>query len=199
MPQMPSRIAKGPILSYFDRVMNNSGKPPGDVAKSLKTALETSTGTPLDQILGTEFSIPSTHVYLDHLDDHWFDPYTGWWASQQPIDPIIRQGLIEVCDLVIHASQENPPRVLPIDTYWICAEGPVEVWICMPKTHLTVHIVTPPIYARPTPAATMAEPIYMVRRAGPTVGENLVRLSMPLPNQPICTLQPRNEPPVPIP
>lgn len=204
MPQMPSRIAKGPILMHIEQKMNDTGKPPGTMANQLRNALNNQAQT-LDQAFSTVFGVPPNHPYTMHLDNHWFDETGGWWPGQQPIDPIIRQAFLEVCELISPAAGPQPQRPLPIDCFWVCADGPVEVWIGMARDRqgnldrLTIIIATPPSGARPNANASVPEPIWIVRRAGPTFGEVLVRNSMPLPNQPINTVQPKNEPAVPVP
>ncbi len=72
----------------------------------------------------------------DHIRRHWFnDPNgdgsndlngPGWWRGDlQPIEPLIRHGLITAIEVAVRepgaAVDRNPP--LPIVFYWMCHAG----------------------------------------------------------------------------
>lgn len=48
----------------------------------------------------------------EYLRNFWYNTRTGWWHDRQPIQPIIRQGLIKAIELAME-------RKLPLDSYWV--------------------------------------------------------------------------------
>jgi hypothetical protein len=71
----------------------------------------------------------------DHLRRFWYSPQ-GWWPAHYPIEPIIREGLI---DALIQAIARN----LPLDSYWICGADVVKVLVTSSPHQVTRIIVTP--------------------------------------------------------
>lgn len=72
-----------------------------------------------------------------HMRAHWFndpdgngsnDPDgPGWWKAIQPIEPILREGLITAIEVALCDFNTFPPpprlRPLPIVFYWVCHPG----------------------------------------------------------------------------
>jgi hypothetical protein len=79
-----------------------------------------------------------------HLFKHWFPPpgattavHGGWWEDEQPIERVMRAGLIALIDLL---DAGYPPHV---DFYWVCAGGRFQVVNCVSGEQITVLLLTP--------------------------------------------------------
>jgi hypothetical protein len=58
---------------------------------------------------------------VSHIRDEWF---RTWWPQAQPIEPIVRQGLITAVRKALGRSGDPPAgNHLPLDVYWICHPG----------------------------------------------------------------------------
>ena len=117
----------------------------------------------------------------NHLRRHWYpsqaqlddedniraaDPngrVPWWWEDHQPIEPIIRQGLIR-------AFREAKNRGLPIDAYWVATGDVVAVSVSWNERQVTFVRFTPPTpdeaFVPPDdPSRTLQEPIvFFLRR-----------------------------------
>lgn len=151
MGGMPEIIAKGTILSRMDDFGNgNTGK-----LQAMLTALQTNTST-MD-VIGADptFNLLQTPEEVSHMRDEWF---ANWWPWAQPVEPIIRRGVIEALNLAISSK-------LPICFYWVCSpqydgdatdtssspdNEPVQVAIGQSAQQITVIFHTPdPPYLPP--------------------------------------------------
>ena len=184
MPQMPTRIAKTNILRNLEVKWNAD---PAQAAKALKDLL-TNANLGLHSVYEKFMGLSPTHPDVKHLRDDWFDEQNGWWKPYQPIDPIIRQGLIEACDL----SLEEKGR--PIDCYWICTGAPFEVWVGDGNPQLSVIICTAPPPEN-LDGLKIDEEVLVMRTGPKQKGERLVRTETPLPNHPVNVLRPLRTPP----
>lgn len=63
-----------------------------------------------------------TEEEANHFRNDWFET---WWPNAQPVEPIIRKGLITAMEVAIRDPDEVEKREtpLPIDVYWICHPG----------------------------------------------------------------------------
>ncbi len=149
---MPGNIEKGFILRRLGEVMSIPGnKQALDDAKRDLLATQPAPNqqqyeNPLSE-LGQTY-LGSSHVRdIDkvHLERHWFNPRSGacWWIDQQPIDPIVRNGIVQAIDLRL-ANMD-----LPVDCYWICAGESMEVISCVSGNQITLLILTPSVPVPP--------------------------------------------------
>ena len=151
MPEgMPANISKGFLLEAIDNKLDNASEP--DLL-AIRSELVATPKLRLPVILRNALGGTPPVVRgpdINHLRNDWFGTDTKpigrandiWWRELQPIDPIIRQGFIEVINKII-ASIGNPPR-LKVDFYWVCAGHSIEFVICEKNAvQLTVLIMTP--------------------------------------------------------
>ena len=145
MGGMPEIIAKGTILSRMDAFSTSE-----DLTAMLN-ALQTSPD-PMD-VIGANFNLLQTPAEVSHMRDEWF---RTWWPWAQPVEPIIRQGVIQALNLAISTK-------LPLCFYWVCSpqyddstdssstdNEPVEVTIGQSAQQITVIFHTPdPPYLPP--------------------------------------------------
>jgi hypothetical protein len=89
----------------------------------------------------------------DYLREYWHDPNWAdpnsecWWREKQPIEPIIRQGLITAIDVATRDPDTGAKRAkgLPIDSYWIYSGyNQLEVIVTWSDYQVTRMILTPP-------------------------------------------------------
>ena len=97
----------------------------------------------------------------DYLREYWFDPNWAdpnsecWWREKQPIEPIIRQGLITAINVATRdpdsVATPDPEtwakraKALPIDSYWIYSGyNQFEVIVTWSDYQVTRMILTPP-------------------------------------------------------
>lgn len=136
----------------------------------------------------------------DHIRAHWFNETVttaggvtltgqGWWKSIQPIEPIIREGLIAAIEVALRDPDAGADRPipLPIVFLWMChaghslgatptpsADEAVEVDVSWSPYQVTLVIHTPDPPPDTGPGPTDPEPIYVVKRDSHT--GNLVRV-----------------------
>jgi len=157
-------ISKGPVHRRVDAYANSQQR------QSFLTALQ------------------STRDYLDILDrDAGLDPRSiqnlrrtwysqdadGWWPWLQPIQPLIRQGLIETLELASRDPDTGATRNLPIDSYWLPVGDQVETIIAVSLQQQVIRLLlTPPPPGPPsTRQRTTPIPMWVVKNSGPqTVG-----------------------------
>jgi hypothetical protein len=133
---MPEVMSKGPMLRKLDaRYTNQTLETLQERLKTLKSlppypAGNIATYKPAGGSLSkSEIRHIRTHWFNDPHGDGSNDPQgPGYWKGDiQPIEPIIRQGLITAIDVAIH--DPNTPEgtyrktPLPIDFYWMCHPG----------------------------------------------------------------------------
>lgn len=131
MAAMPEVIAKGPILKRLEGRYRERAKLQEriDALKDMSEDLAT---------LGRKRGV-LTETEAKHLRDDWFSK-TGWWPRAQPIEPLVRWGLIT-------ALEEAVKRNLPLDAYWVCSNehNSFQVDITWSDQQLTVLFNSPPV------------------------------------------------------
>lgn len=180
-PYMPGYIVKGTILRKLDLLLNT----PGRRAQFLQRISAKTTGTnPVwqEKLIDVAANmLPLTDDERKHLEKHWFGEY-GWWPKQQPIDIVLRLGLIQAIGLA------TPPVGNPalMDCYWICEVPDVQLTSLVAPGVVTVLIFTPGVphsdrmpedYA----GVTDKDEIYTVRHRSRGPGEHQVQ-----PDQEYC-------------
>ena len=113
-----------------------------------------------------------------HIARHWFDPYFSWWPKQQPVDIIVRLGVMQVIELVKSPGADVRGRT--VDCYWLNGVDEVRLTALLSPTQVTAILFTPEIpFSDRIPANFAAsaepEPIFTVRHASRGPGEILVK------------------------
>ena len=126
MTHMPARIARGLIPQKISEWVNVA--PASRAAQAAGKLADTTnlpyllSRNPNDNVLHSLTpALTLTPQERKHLLDHWFDVGDGWWQPYQPVEPIVRQGLLEACTRAAADSGK------PLDCYWICAADLYEV------------------------------------------------------------------------
>src|SRR5437870_11952297 len=108
---MPGAVSKGFILKSLGDVCN-------DHKPQLKGSLSTSDAflkdlkdekQPLLSIFG-KYGVAKTDAEKEHLNKDWFNETTGWWPHAQPVEPIIRQGLIKALEVAARDPDTGAER-----------------------------------------------------------------------------------------
>lgn len=144
---MSGHISKGPVHRKVDARVNSMN---ADQRQAFRDALADPAQSYLNVL--NNFNVGLTVGEETYLRDHWYiqpEPpqWNGWWRGLQPIEPIIRQGLIKAIN---ESLTQNPP--LPIDSYWVTAgawapagrDVQVEVFVSRSNVQVTRIIYTPP-------------------------------------------------------
>lgn len=113
-----------------------------------------------------------------HIARHWFDAYQSWWPKQQPVDIIVRLGMIQAIELVNQPGADVRGRLM--DCYWMNGFDHVHLTACLSPAQVTVILFTPGIpFSDRIPAnfagSAEAEPIYTVRHRSRGPGELQVK------------------------
>jgi hypothetical protein len=165
MPGRPPReyIAKGAVHQKIDPLVNDTNDPKR--REALLTALKDSSRDYV-QILVEHAGVTAAEAAV--LRRTWYNP-NGWWPDHQPIEPIVRQGLIKSIELAMERS-------LPIDSYWVCGGDQVQVIVTCSNYQVTRLILTPPISPETAPATPgPIEPIWVVKQGPAGKGEIAIR------------------------
>ncbi len=151
---IPSNFSKGPVHSAIDAQLNYQENgvfvKRDEILRLLK-----SPDIRYADMLKTVFQAPTYPA--EYVAAHWFNPDVNapgtWWKEKQPIEPVIRESLIQAIELA---------EDLPIDSYWApignrevhpnnfhrgvfrTDEYPFEVILSRGKYQLTRVIITPP-------------------------------------------------------
>lgn len=144
-----ANIQKGPVQRVVDQVLNDREGNVFSKRAEVRSALE-DTSRYYCQILQEVFGM-SESPFVAYLRRFWF-PETAnpastpgvWWEDHQPIEPIIRQSLLQAIELA------HPD--LPIDSYWMAVgstaypshASPCEVLLTRNDKQVTRLILTPP-------------------------------------------------------
>lgn len=197
MGVMPEGMSKGAILKKLDaRYAVPAGSNPATIKAQLQgrlAGLRGLTPYPFESFatLG-QTNGALTRNEADHIRLHWFNETVttaggvtlsgqGWWKDIQPIEPIIREGLIAAIEVAIRNPDTSPPAdrpiPLPIVFFWMChpghspsdtytpgVEDAVEVDVSWGDYQVTVVIHTPDTPPDTGPGPTEPEPIYVVKR-----------------------------------
>jgi hypothetical protein len=157
-------IVKGPVHTQVDVYANSQQR------QHFLTALQ-STRDYLD-ILETDARVDLR--LIEYLRRTWYNlSASGWWPWLQPIQPLIRQGLIQALELANRDPDTGEERTpfLPIESYWMPDGDQVETLIVVSTQQVTRILLTPPspppFRYRGTPV-----PIWNVRRSGPQIVGN---------------------------
>ncbi len=183
---IPSNFSKGPVHQAVDAQLNYKDEN-GNYAKrsEILNLLSNEDNNYID-LLKTVFQVPTGAA--DYVAEHWFNPNPDarqtWWKEKQPLEPIIRRGLI----CAIEMAED-----LPIESCWIpignrevhpnnyewgvfrTDEYPFEVILVRGDYQLSRIIVTPPsprpmrleMYTQPTDV-WVVKSRYDLRPAGRT-------------------------------
>jgi hypothetical protein len=154
------RITRGPWVSELDRRFGGASEqflPNYEEALRLLEAQDQHTMTDL----AAERVGPDA---ASHFGDDWLG---SWWPQAQPIEPILRRGLIE-------AMKKGLAARLPLSALWIQAtDSEFEIGISQSATQITLLFITPPAPS-PVPGGPPTEPgdvVLVYRRDGAIVVE----------------------------
>ncbi len=151
---IPANIIKGPGTAAIDNALNYQENGQYVRRASIREALTNPANQYVD-LLRSVFHMPEASAR--YVTRHWYNPDLNapelWWKDKQPIEPMIRQSIIEAIDLA---------EDLPIDTYWMSIgsrnvdwrnvplgiyrtdEYPFEIILTKSDKQLTRLMVTPP-------------------------------------------------------
>jgi hypothetical protein len=113
-----------------------------------------------------------------HIGLHWFDAYKSWWPKHQPVDVIVRLGMIQAIELVTSPGAESGGR--RVDCYWLNGIDGVQLTSLLSPSQVTVILMTPEIpFSDHIPAnfvgSAEREPIFTARHRSRGPGELQVR------------------------
>jgi hypothetical protein len=158
MAAVTYRITRGPWVSELDR---RFGGAPEQFLPNYEDALRRL------EAQDTMTDLAAERVGQDaasHFGDDWLG---SWWPQAQPIEPILRRGLIE-------AMKKGLAARLPLCALWIQAtDSEFEIGISQSATQITLLFITPPAPS-PLPGTPPAEPgdvMLVYRRDGAVVVE----------------------------
>lgn len=114
-----------------------------------------------------------------HIGLHWFDAYKSWWPRQQPVDIVVRLGMIQAIELVSLAGAEGAGG-RKVDCYWMKGFDHVHLTSLVSPAQVTVILFTPGIpFSDHIPAtfegSAEREPIFTVRHRSRGPGELQVK------------------------
>jgi hypothetical protein len=130
-PSLSSIIVKGVVHEKIEALVNNDPA----ARQRFLTALKTSQQDYVQLLVDNVGVTPSEEQFLR---TYWYN-LNGWWPDKQPIEPIVRQRLIEALELAVTGN-------LPIDSYHLIDSGNRFDSVVVSSTcQITRLIVTPPI------------------------------------------------------
>ena len=150
-------ISQGTVMRKINATANDAAKR-GPFLADLK-----------DQHL-TFVQVLLNHVGLkppeaNYLLTYWFNPNIAdpriFWPDKQPIEPIVRQGLIDAIELATDKSATEL-KYLPTDYYWICIGDQFAAYIVKSTAQVTHFILSPHPPPGSTSAATVDANIWAV-------------------------------------
>ncbi len=184
MPGMSEAVARARFLTKFyeESQKDAAGKKNNPVTvwkrlDQMRSALKAKTkaGSPrykLEDVAVAFRLCEKNDEFYQHLQTHWFNAETGWWSAEklQPIEPIIREGLIAAFDVALKnyddAARPRRAKPLPIAMMWECRGNEVHVFVSWTKHQVSAIIHTPPPPApwdQADPNATAEESLFVVR------------------------------------
>jgi hypothetical protein len=168
---MPGYVTKGTILAKLDDVLNG-----GKCDEFYNRIKAKQGGAWKEKLLDVAVSLLGlTPQEAEHLEEHWFGTEYSWWPRHQPIDLVLRYGLIHAIDLAEGRIPPGPPAGprRTLDCYWVCGIEDVNVISIVSKPIVTTLIVTPPPPVSDHLAfpSTGVESIFTTRHQRPVPGE----------------------------
>jgi hypothetical protein len=167
---MPGYVAKGPIFSALDAVLNDPVKRAQMLNRITKrNAANTGWNEAFIDVLGSMLNL--TTAQKDHIDEHWFGSNydEAWWPRALPVDIVCRLGLTQAIKL---ANAPNPN--LKMDSYWVCGVNDVQWVSIIGPGALTILVFTPDAPASdqvPGTYTANTEQIYTTRHKSMGPGE----------------------------
>jgi hypothetical protein len=141
-----STISKGIVHAKVDRLLNDKKNP------KRNEFIEAVKNWSIDYLeLLTIAGVTPPEV--EYLREYWFDPNWAdpnsecWWREHQPIEPIVRQGLITAIDIATQDPDADQPRPEPldVDSYHIYGERDhFESLVTWTDKQVTRIVLTPP-------------------------------------------------------
>ena len=108
---IPANISQGPGHAAMDAVLNYQENGEYVRRPAIRAALANQANDYID-LLRSVFHVPE--YIIQYLSTHWYNRDLNapalWWKDKQPIEPIVRQSVIEAIDVA---------GDLPIDSYWM--------------------------------------------------------------------------------
>ncbi|MGF2075441.1 hypothetical protein, partial [Enterococcus casseliflavus] len=89
-----------------------------------------------------------------------------WWREWQPIEPVLRLGIVQALRLALFAPDSETPRKdpLPIESLWLSGVDRLEVGVSASESQVTLLLLTPPVPAVGAVPGADLGPVWMVRR-----------------------------------
>jgi hypothetical protein len=174
---MAGPILKGGFMRKLDLALNDTAKREQFRSRLAEKRGDGSWNEGVLEIAADVMGLSS--VEQDHVQRHWFDPLKSWWPRHQPIDVVVRLGVIQLIEL---ANERGPDgRTRSVDCYWITGVDTVQLSALVSATQVTGILITPsrPFSDRVAEdyvGATEREPIYTVRHRSRGPGEHQIRL-----------------------
>lgn len=170
-PITPARfLGKGPFLRAIDGLWRGFGSAQ---KHAVLHSLEAASGAG-QRLLELAASLQlGTPADLQHLARDWFG---GWWTGSQPIEPILRVGLIQALRLALFdpGSGERRENPLPIESLWLSGVDRVEVGISASEHQVTLLLLTPPVPSAGAAVTEVLDPVWMVHRGEPRDDEQVI-------------------------
>lgn len=107
------------------------------------------------------------------LRQYWFNPDWAearsncWWPEHQPIEPVIRYGMIKAIELAMRDPDTGRERTLPIHSYWVCCSSQFEVTVACSQHQVTRINLTPRVPAGLPENLTTKSPLWVIKRGNP--------------------------------
>ena len=173
---MVGNVSKGSFMRKLDILLNASATR----EKFLdRFRAKNSDGTWKEAVLDVAADMmPLGAEERSHIAAHWFSPFQSWWPKQQPVDIIVRLGVIQAIELVKYPGADVRGRLM--DCYWVSGADDVRITALLSPAQVTVVLFTPEIpFSDRIPAnfggSAEAEPIFTVRHASRGPGELVVK------------------------
>jgi hypothetical protein len=134
MPDMPEVISKPLILRNMERAARLRH------LFDLKGLLDDLNSTKNLATIGVDYGVIRNKADEDHIRTHWLNETNQGYWKPQPVEKILRKGLIKV----VEALRDDD---LPLDVYWLCSSrvvtDPVQATVTVNAQQITFMIHTP--------------------------------------------------------
>jgi hypothetical protein len=143
-----STISKGIVHEKVDRLLNSPKTNP-----TRQAFIDAIQDWSKDYLEVLEMMAGVTKREIEYLREYWFDPNWAdlhsecWWREHQPIEPIVRQGLITAIDVATRDPETGAerPEPLAVDSYHIYGErNHFESLVTWTDKQVTRIVLTPP-------------------------------------------------------